>query len=81
MKTTILSYFRANTVSGRMINLLLDGKAHTVAEIAKVAKPRSADNILQPGGWYAQLRRFGRDTGLFLLEKDGDKLRLKVQRA
>jgi hypothetical protein len=72
MKNTILSYFRENTVSGRMIALLVDGKPRTVKQIAAVAKPKSEANILAPGGWYSQLRRLGRETGLFLLEKTAD---------
>lgn len=77
--TLIFNRFRANSVAGRMLVALADGQPRTAAQIARIAKPRSADNILQPGGWYALLRAYGKKSRKFLLEKTDDgKIVMKV---
>lgn len=40
-KNLIVNRFRANSVGGRIVKLLADGKPRSVAEVARVAKPRS----------------------------------------
>jgi hypothetical protein len=66
----VFNRFRVNSVAGRMLTALAKGKPLTAAQVARVAKPRSADNILAPGGWYAQLRAYGKKTRKFNLSKD-----------
>jgi hypothetical protein len=75
----VLGLYRPNTVSGRIVKLLSDGKPRTVKQVARAAKPKSIENILAPGGWYAHIRRDGKATGQFELAKTDDgKLVLKV---
>jgi hypothetical protein len=77
----ILNRFRPNSVSGRIIRFLSSGKPRTVKEVARVAKPKSVENILGPGGWYAKLRAEGKRSKRFDLSKTDDgKLVLKVGR-
>lgn len=76
--TLIFNRFRTNSVAGRMLKALANGEPKSVAQIARIAKPKSVDNILAPGGWYAQLRRFGKATRKFNLSKIDGKIVLKV---
>jgi hypothetical protein len=78
----VFGRFRPNSVAGKMLTLLADGKPRTVKEIARVAKPRSVDNIDAAGGWYQLLRRFGKRSRQFELSKTDDgKLQLTVRNA
>lgn len=80
-KTLIFNRFRSNSVAGRMLSLLADGTPRTAKQIARSAKPKSVDNILQPGGWYVLLRRYGKATRKFNLSKTEDgKIVLKVRK-
>jgi hypothetical protein len=77
----VFNRFRANSVAGRMLALLADGRPRTDKQIARSAKPRSVDNILAPGGWYVQLRAFGKKTRKFVLAKTDDgKIVMTVRR-
>jgi len=79
--TVLFGQYKADSVAGRMLKALAAGKPLTVAQIARVAQPKSIDNILAPGGWYAQLRRFGKTTRRFNLSKTEDgKLVMTVRR-
>jgi hypothetical protein len=80
-KPLVFNRFRVNSVAGRMLSLLSDGKPRTAAQIARSAKPRSVDNILAPGGWYALLRAYGRKSRKFNLSKVDGKLVLKARKA
>lgn len=76
--TLVFNRFRSNTVAGRMLSALAK-RPMTVAEVARIAKPRSTDNILAPGGWYFQLRRFGKTSKKFSLSMaENGRLVLKV---
>lgn len=75
----VFNRFQSKSVAGRMLSALAGGPK-TPAQIANVAKVKSADNILAPGGWYFQLRRFGKTSGKFKLAKDGNKLVLTVNK-
>jgi hypothetical protein len=75
----IFNRFRPDSVAGRMLKALAAGPK-TPAQLAAQAKAKSADNILAPGGWFYQLRKFGKATGKFRLEKDGNKLVLTVNK-
>jgi hypothetical protein len=78
-KNLILNRFRTNSVAGRMLVLLADGKPRSAAQIARSAKPRSVENITQPGGWYTLLRAYGKKSRKFNLAKTEDgKIVLKV---
>ena len=69
--------FKPESVGGRMCALLLDGKARTVAEIAKASKVASRKNILGGGGWFFVLKRHGQRSGLYdLIKTDDDKIQL-----
>jgi hypothetical protein len=72
--TTALVFdrFRPDSVAGRILIALTPGKPLSVAQLARVARPKSVDNILAPGGWYTQLRRFGKTTRKFTLAKTDD---------
>ena len=71
--------FRPESMSGKMLTLLADGKARTVAEIAKAIKPRSVTNI--GTGKYAALRTFGNKTKAFKLQKTEDgKIQISIGR-
>lgn len=75
----ILNRFRQNSVAGRIIKALSNGRPLTVKQVARIAKPRSVDNILAPGGWYAQLRKYGKTSRKFNLSKTEDgKLVMKI---
>jgi hypothetical protein len=77
----VFNRFRPNSVAGRMLSALAKGQPMSVAQIARVAKPKSKDNILAPGGWYVQLRAFGKASRKFRLSKTEDgKLQLTVLR-
>lgn len=77
----IFNRFRSNTVAGRMLKALSSGKPLSVAQVARVARPKSVDNITAPGGWYTQLRAYGKKTRKFLLSKTDDgKLVMRVRR-
>lgn len=77
--TLLFNRFRANSVAGRMLSALSAGKPLSVAQVARAAKPRSVDNIVAPGGWYTQLRAFGKKSRKFTLAKTDDgKLVMKV---
>jgi len=69
--------YKANSLSGQMITLLSDGKARSVAEIAKVIKPRSVENI--GTGKYAALKAFGAKSGAYFMSKTEDgKIQLEI---
>ena len=70
--TVIFNRFRANSVAGRILTVLAAGKPLTVAQVARAAKPRSTDNLMAPGGWYALLRAYGKTTRKFNLSKTDD---------
>lgn len=74
MKNNVLVFnrFRSNSVAGRLLTSLSGGQPRSVAQLVRVAKPRSADNILAPGGWYAKLRAYGKTTRKFKLSKTDD---------
>lgn len=77
----VFNRFRVNSVAGRMLVALAKGQPMSVAQVARVAQPKSADNILAPGGWYAQLRRFGKESRKFKLGKTDDgKLVMTVRK-
>jgi len=77
----VFNRFRTDSVGGRMLIALANGKPHTVAQLARVAKPRSVENILAPGGWYAKLRAYGKASRQFTLRKtEGGKLVMTVTR-
>jgi hypothetical protein len=74
----VFNRFQPNSVAGRMLSALAK-RPMTVAELARVAKPKSTDNIMAPGGWYFQLRRFGKASRKFTLSvADNGRLVLKV---
>jgi hypothetical protein len=65
-----------------MLTLLSDGKPRSIKEIARVAKPRSVENIDANGGWYTYLRRYGKKSRQFELAKTEDgKIQLTLRRA
>lgn len=70
--TLLFNRFRPNTVAGRILSTLANGEPKTVAQIVRVAKPKSADNLLGPGGWYAKLRHYGKTSRKFTLAKTED---------
>ena len=70
--TLMVGRFREHSVGGRMARLLSDGKPRTVAQIARTARPKSVENILQPGGWCALLRAYGKASRMFTLSKQPD---------
>lgn len=77
----VFNRFRATSIAGRILTTLSDGKPKSAAQVARIAKSRSADNILAPGGWYAKLRNYGKRTRKFLLSKTEDgKLVLKARK-
>ena len=71
--------YRRDSVAGRILTALVE-KPLTPSELAKVAKPKSAANIMNPGGWYFQLRRFGKTTKKFDLSLVDGKLVLTVSK-
>jgi hypothetical protein len=76
--TLIAGMFKPTSIGGKMIMLLVDGKPRSVAEIAKVVKPRSKDNIVN---WYNYLRRIGKTKGLYILSiTDDGKFVMKANR-
>ena len=80
-KTLVFNRFRENSVAGRMLAALAAGKPLSVAQVVRVAKPKSAENIMAPGGWYAKLRAYGKATRKFNLSKTEDgKLVLKARK-
>ena len=79
MENLVFNRYRADSVGGRILTALTAGPK-TAAQLAHVAKSKSADNILAPGGWYSQLRRFGKESGKFTLEKKDNRLVLTVHR-
>lgn len=68
----IFNRFKADSVAGRMLKALAKGKPMSEAQVVRIAKPKSADNILAPGGWYAKLRAYGKATRKFNLSKTED---------
>src|SRR4051812_35481766 len=75
----VFNRFKSDSVAGRMLRALMAGKPLSVAQVARVARPKSVDNILAPGGWYALLRRYGKTSRKFNLAKTEDgKLVMKV---
>lgn len=79
MATTVFNRFRVNSVAGRMLTTLAKGPK-TPLQVAKIAKVRSADNIMAGGGWYFQLRRFGKASRKFDLSAVDGKLVLTVNK-
>lgn len=76
----VFNRFRVNSIAGRMLTALAK-RPMTPAQIAHVVKAKSADNIMAPGGWYFQLRRFGKTTKKFTLATaDNGRLVLTVNR-
>lgn len=75
----IFNRFKADSVAGRMLKALARGPK-TAEQLASVAKAKSAENVLAPGGWFYLLRKFGKTSGKFRLEKDGNKLVLTVNK-
>jgi hypothetical protein len=78
-ETMVFNRFKADSVAGRMLKALARGPK-TAEQLAMQAKAKSAENVLAPGGWFYQLRKFGKTTGKFRLEKDGNKLVLTVNK-
>ena len=79
MEKLVFNRYRADSIGGRILTSLAGGPK-TPSELARIAGSRSADNITAPGGWYSQLRKFGKTTGKFKLEKDGNRLVLTVNK-
>ena len=79
MENLVFNRYRADSIGGRILTALTTAP-RTPAELARIAKSRSADNILAPGGWYSQLRRFGKESGKFTLEVKDNRLVLTVTR-
>lgn len=78
--TLVFNRFRSNSVAGRMLTALAKGPK-TPAQVARIAKSKSADNIMAGGGWYFQLRRFGKISRKFTLSvEDNGRLVLAVNR-
>ena len=76
----IFNRYRPDSIAGRILAALAK-RPHTPAELARIAQSRSADNILAAGGWYSQLRRFGKTTRKFSLElADDGRLVLTVNK-
>ena len=76
----VFNRFRTNSIAGRMLTALAK-RPMTPAQIAHVAKAKSADNIMAGGGWYFQLRRFGKASKKFTLSvADNGRLVLQVNR-
>ena len=68
----LMGKFRPDSVGGRMVELLSDGKPRSAAEIAKVVKPKSVENITSSGGWYSLLKQFGEKSDFFDMAKTED---------
>ena len=75
----IFNRFKQDSIAGRILKALAGGPK-TAAQLAYVAGSKSADNILAPGGWFYQLRKFGKTSGKFRLEKDGNRLVLTISK-
>lgn len=71
-KTLVFDRFRPDSIGGRILTTLSDGQPKSIAQIARVAKPRSVRNITAPGGWYTQLRAYGKASRKFTLSKTDD---------
>jgi hypothetical protein len=78
-ETMVFNRFKPGSVGARILSALANGPK-TAAQLAHVAGSKTADNILAPGGWFYQLRKFGKTSGKFKLEKDGNKLVLTVSK-
>lgn len=67
--------FRANSINGRLFLAFEDRKPHTLAEIAKLCKAGSLNNLEK--GKIPQLHRHGRTTKTFEIAKlDGGKYQM-----
>lgn len=76
----VFNRFRSNSIAGRILRSLASGPK-TPAQLAHLAKSKSADNVMAPGGWYFQLRRFGKASKKFTLAvTDNGRLVLTVNR-
>lgn len=76
----VFNRFRSNSVAGRMLTALAK-RPLTPAQVAHIARVKSADNIMAGGGWYFQLRRFGKASKKFTLAvADNGRLVLTVNR-
>jgi hypothetical protein len=75
----IFNRFKVDSVAGRMLKALAAGPK-TAAQLAHIAGSKSADNILAPGGWFYQLRKFGKTSGKFKLEKSENRLVLTISK-
>jgi hypothetical protein len=73
----VFNRFKPDSVAGRILKALASGPK-TPAQLAHLAGSKSADNIIAPGGWFYQLRKFGKTTGKFKLEKEDNRLVLTV---
>ena len=79
--TLVLNRFRSNSVAGRMVLALANGKPMTPAAVARAAKAKSVKNVTAPGGWFTLLRAFGRKSRKFNLTKTDDgKLVMAVRK-
>jgi hypothetical protein len=77
--TLVFNRFRSNTVAGRMLTALAK-RPLTPAQVAHLAKAKSAGNIMAGGGWYFQLRRFGKASKKFTLAMVDGRLTMVVNR-
>ncbi len=71
----IAGRFKPDSICGLAFQLLSDGKARTISEIAKVTKPKSVANL--SAGRLPTLRRYGKQTGQFDLTQTDGKWQLR----
>lgn len=78
--TLVFNRFKPASVAGKILRALVAGPK-TPAQVAHLAGSRSVDNIMAPGGWFYQLRKFGKTSGKFALSlNDNGRLVLAVNK-
>ena len=75
----IFNRFKKDSVAGRILAALAGGPK-TPAQLAHLAKVRSESNLMGAGGWYYQLRKFGKTSGKFKLVKEENRLVLTINK-
>lgn len=79
-KNLLFDKFRPSSMDARFLELMIDGKARTSAEISRTVKPKSKANEARR---FFALRKFGVESKLFDLTKteDGKILLTATKRA
>lgn len=79
MENLVFNRYRPDSIGGKILTALAAGP-RTPSELARIAKPRSAANIMAPGGWFSQLRRFGKTSRKFDLRVVDGRLVMTISR-